>query len=57
MIDHGRRGCGPRPVPPPPYRLATSSRCERCASAIPAERLEVLPHARFCVPCRQEHND
>ncbi|MFC6567260.1 TraR/DksA C4-type zinc finger protein [Actinoplanes utahensis] len=37
--------------------MATSSRCERCASAIPAERLEVLPHARFCVPCRQEHND
>ncbi|MFI7574862.1 TraR/DksA family transcriptional regulator [Micromonospora sp. NPDC049497] len=29
--------------------------CERCAAPIPAERLEVLPHARFCVPCQQQH--
>ncbi|MFU8874693.1 TraR/DksA family transcriptional regulator [Micromonospora sp. SL4-19] len=29
--------------------------CERCAAPIPAERLEVLPHARFCVPCQQKH--
>ncbi|WP_433797133.1 TraR/DksA family transcriptional regulator [Actinoplanes sp. CA-252034] len=28
--------------------------CEGCAGAIPAERLEVLPHARFCVPCQQK---
>ncbi|MFU8854933.1 TraR/DksA family transcriptional regulator [Micromonospora sp. SL1-18] len=28
--------------------------CERCAAPIPAERLEVLPHARFCVPCQQK---
>ncbi|MEV4280803.1 TraR/DksA family transcriptional regulator [Actinoplanes xinjiangensis] len=28
--------------------------CEGCAGAIPAERLEILPHARFCVPCRQK---
>ncbi|MFJ6198018.1 TraR/DksA family transcriptional regulator [Micromonospora sp. NPDC092111] len=27
--------------------------CERCAAEIPAERLEALPHARFCVPCQQ----
>lgn len=26
--------------------------CERCETAIPAERLEVLPHARFCAPCQ-----
>jgi DnaK suppressor protein len=26
--------------------------CERCGTAIPAERLEVLPHARFCAPCQ-----
>ena len=25
--------------------------CERCTATIPLERLEVLPHARFCVPC------
>ena len=30
--------------------------CEQCGSEIPAERLEVLPHARFCVPCQQKHN-
>ena len=28
--------------------------CAGCAGAIPAERLEVLPHARFCVPCQQK---
>lgn len=26
--------------------------CERCRTQIPSERLEVLPHARFCVPCQ-----
>ncbi|HEX5201800.1 TraR/DksA family transcriptional regulator [Paractinoplanes rhizophilus] len=31
-------------------------RCEKCAKPIPVERLEVLPHARFCVPCQQRHN-
>ncbi|MEU4481898.1 TraR/DksA family transcriptional regulator [Micromonospora sp. NPDC023966] len=30
-------------------------RCERCAAAIPVERLEAVPHARFCVPCQQKH--
>ncbi|MEU3453381.1 TraR/DksA C4-type zinc finger protein [Micromonospora sp. NPDC006766] len=28
--------------------------CERCTAPIPTERLEVLPHARFCVPCQQK---
>ena len=27
--------------------------CERCQSEIPLERLEIRPHARFCVPCQQ----
>jgi RNA polymerase-binding transcription factor DksA len=27
--------------------------CERCAADIPLERLEILPHARFCMPCQQ----
>ena len=27
--------------------------CERCTAPIPLERLEVLPHARFCVPCQR----
>ena len=27
--------------------------CERCTGRIPVERLEILPHARFCVPCQR----
>lgn len=30
----------------------TYGRCESCGSAIPAERLEALPHARSCASCR-----
>ncbi|MGH3655488.1 MAG: TraR/DksA family transcriptional regulator, partial [Micromonosporaceae bacterium] len=26
--------------------------CEQCGDQIPPERLEVLPHARFCLPCQ-----
>jgi len=35
-------------------RLAqgTYGLCERCGSAIAVQRLEVLPHARFCAPCQ-----
>jgi DnaK suppressor protein len=27
--------------------------CEGCAGEIPLQRLEILPHARFCVPCQR----
>lgn len=27
--------------------------CERCGNTIPRERLEIMPHARLCVPCQQ----
>jgi DnaK suppressor protein len=27
--------------------------CERCTATIPLQRLEVLPHARFCEPCQR----
>jgi DnaK suppressor protein len=27
--------------------------CDRCAARIPLERLEVIPQARFCVPCQR----
>jgi RNA polymerase-binding transcription factor DksA len=27
--------------------------CEHCGAAIPIERLEILPHARFCVACQR----
>lgn len=35
-------------------RIDTGSygRCERCTGPIPAARLEILPHARLCVPCQ-----
>ena len=26
--------------------------CQQCRTAIAAERLEILPHARFCVRCQ-----
>jgi DnaK suppressor protein len=26
--------------------------CEECNSAIPRERLEAIPHARLCIPCK-----
>ncbi|WP_341715885.1 TraR/DksA family transcriptional regulator [Micromonospora sp. FIMYZ51] len=39
-------------------RMAAGSygSCERCGTAIARERLEILPHARFCVPCQQKLN-
>lgn len=27
--------------------------CEDCGRPIPLQRLEILPQARFCVPCQQ----
>jgi DnaK suppressor protein len=27
--------------------------CERCGATVPLERLEVVPHARFCAPCKR----
>ena len=32
--------------------MGTYGVCERCQTAIPVERLEILPHTRFCAPCR-----
>jgi RNA polymerase-binding transcription factor DksA len=29
--------------------------CVNCGKGIPAERLEVLPAARYCVPCQRAH--
>ncbi|WP_406067753.1 TraR/DksA family transcriptional regulator [Micromonospora sp. NBC_01638] len=34
----------------------TYGACEKCRQTIPAERLEILPHARFCVSCQEKHN-
>ena len=31
----------------------TYGQCERCHQPIPPERLEIRPHARYCVPCQQ----
>jgi DnaK suppressor protein len=40
-------------------RLAegTYGRCEKCDLQINPERLEVLPHARFCMPCQSKHKN
>lgn len=27
--------------------------CELCTADIPLGRLEIMPHARFCVPCQR----
>jgi DnaK suppressor protein len=27
--------------------------CQQCQGDIPVERLEILPHAPFCVPCQE----
>ena len=29
-------------------------RCEHCGTALPLERLEVLPHATLCMPCQSD---
>jgi DnaK suppressor protein len=34
----------------------TYGRCEGCAGQIPVARLELLPSARFCVPCQQKRS-
>src|SRR5687767_12067221 len=31
----------------------TYGRCQGCQRDIPVDRLEILPHAHFCVPCQQ----
>jgi DnaK suppressor protein len=36
--------------------VGTYGTCERCAEAIPAARLEIRPHARFCVTCQQRED-
>ncbi|MCO8278063.1 TraR/DksA C4-type zinc finger protein [Actinoplanes sp. TRM 88003] len=34
----------------------TYGACVQCGSAIPPERLEILPHAQHCVPCKEKHH-
>jgi DnaK suppressor protein len=29
--------------------------CEKCGAQVSPERLEILPHARFCMPCQSKH--
>ena len=31
--------------------LGTYGRCETCAAPVASERLEAIPHARYCVAC------
>lgn len=30
--------------------------CQKCEAPIPAGRLEILPHTRFCVPCQRRRS-
>lgn len=32
-------------------------RCHGCGNMIPFERLDALPHARFCISCKQKEED
>jgi RNA polymerase-binding transcription factor DksA len=34
----------------------TYGACERCDALIPLERLEAVPHARFCVACTHQRS-
>ncbi|MEW2303126.1 TraR/DksA C4-type zinc finger protein [Streptomyces sp. NPDC006655] len=34
-------------------RDGTYGVCLKCSRSIPVERLEILPHTPFCVPCRR----
>ncbi|HEX5740604.1 MAG TPA: TraR/DksA C4-type zinc finger protein [Pilimelia sp.] len=31
--------------------------CDTCDSAIPRERMEIVPHARRCVPCQERRGN
>ena len=33
----------------------TFGRCADCDAMIPIERLNVIPYAKFCIPCQQKH--
>lgn len=33
----------------------TFGRCVDCGAAIPEERLQVIPHTPYCVPCANKH--
>ncbi|GAC1684284.1 MAG: hypothetical protein NVS9B3_02380 [Gemmatimonadaceae bacterium] len=40
------------------YRSAdTFGRCHNCGQEIAAERLDALPHARYCISCKQREED
>ncbi|MET8278899.1 TraR/DksA C4-type zinc finger protein [Micromonospora sp. NPDC005174] len=34
----------------------TYGACTKCRQNIPAERLEILPHAQYCVSCQAKQN-
>ncbi len=35
----------------------TYGRCVSCEKMIPAARLEAIPHARFCIACREKEEE
>jgi DnaK suppressor protein len=38
-------------------RTGTFGRCVQCASTLPLERLEILPHAALCMACQRSRED
>lgn len=36
-------------------QACTYGKCEDCGEDIPPARLEVVPHARFCMKCKAKH--
>ena len=47
-----RRGAAPA-VPSP----ETFGKCHSCGEDIAFDRLDALPHARFCIDCKQREED
>jgi RNA polymerase-binding transcription factor DksA len=53
LIDSTRRALADTTEALKRMRNGSYGRCEECRLDIPVERLEILPQARFCVPCQQ----
>ena len=47
-----------RPGAPPPVQAAENfGKCHNCGEEIAFDRLDALPHARFCIKCKQKEED
>ena len=53
LVTHARQGIADTAQALRRMAEGSYGTCERCTAGIPLERLEILPHARFCVPCQR----